>query len=81
MKALWLSGFSHYQETAERQTLWLASLPAASSLQASPWHEAFSAPEPSEQQGFNYYNVSNRGSRPSGGGETDLSSHWENKNR
>ena len=42
MKALWLSGFSHYQEMAETDP---PGQPP--SLQASPWHEACSAPEPS----------------------------------
>lgn len=80
VKVMQLSGFPPYQETAERQDLWPAALLAVPSLQANPWHEACLSPEPSEQQGFNYYNVRSRGWRPSGRGEADLSSHWENKN-
>lgn len=69
VKVMQLSGFPHCQEMAEGRALWPAALPAASSLQASPWHEACLSPEPSEQQGFNYYNVRSRGPRPSGRGE------------
>lgn len=55
-KVVLLSGCPHYQERL-RQARWPAALLAASPLQASPWHEACLSPEPSEQQGFNYYNV------------------------